>query len=275
MTLLSASAGNLPSGIRCARFEPEDFRAVLRPGQRVILARNALEVPEARVTVDLTDASRWCAALPVAGVDPDAEGTLGLLVELRRMLRDEAPEGGLVPLLLRSGAPSSTLERALHNRLLRALPALRVAFLAGDTALAEQALKQLVGLGSGLTPSGDDFIVGYLAALHSRRPAQLGPDWLANGLSARVASLATHTHLISRQFILDALGGCVSESFGEVLRALSRRDPVSFRAAASDIAAMGQSSGADSLVGLLFGFRPELVLAQMSDVRGEVARLPS
>ena len=270
VTLLASQAGNLPHGIRCVLPEPEDFQALLEPGQRVAIGEGSLQVQEAGVTVDLSAASLWHCALPACVINAYSDASFRLLLELRAILREQAPAGGLVPLLLRDEVPSSALDHALQRRLLRALPTLREASLVSDASLAAQALEQLVGLGPGLTPSGDDFIVGYLAALCTRRSTERGSRLLLTGLIAFVTGLAARTNLISRQFILDALAGEVSEHLAELVRALCLQDDARFRAFASRVAGIGHSSGADSLVGLLFGFSPSLVLGQAIDLRAGV-----
>jgi hypothetical protein len=267
VTILAAPAGNLPHGIRCSLPEPADFQTLLAPGQRVAIGAGSLQVQEAGVTVDLSSASLWRCAMPAGVIDAYSTSTFRMLVELRAILREQARAGGLAPLLLRDARPSSPLDQALQRRLLHALPTLRRASLASDASLAAHALEWLVGLGPGLTPSGDDFIVGYLAALYSCCSQERGRRSLLTGLIAKVTGLTVRTNLISRQFILDALAGEVSEPLAELVRALWQRDDARFRTFASRVAGIGHSSGADSLVGLLFGLAPSLVLGPETEFR--------
>jgi hypothetical protein len=210
--------------------------------------------------VDLTGATPWRCGLAACPIDPGSDQTLSALLDLRAILQEQAPPSGFAPLLLRDEKPGSPLDKAMQKRLTQTLPGLEVATVSLDPAIAVQALTQLIGLGPGLTPSGDDFIVGYLAALFSRcsRAPALRPFLAA--LTDPLARLAASGNLISRQFILDALEGEFSESLAELVSAISAHDEACLRASAVRVLRIGHSSGADSLAGLLFGF---LVLGHM------------
>ena len=92
----------------------------------------------------------------------------GALRELCETLRQHAPGQGIAPALFSSVRPQSALERALVVRMAKTLPLLAHSTETGDAAAVVSAMSALVGLGAGLTPAGDDFVVGYLAALWSR-----------------------------------------------------------------------------------------------------------
>jgi len=212
VTVLAQGLGNLPHGIRCTLPEPADFQALLSVGQAVVAEVGCLRIPQAGIAVDLSGATPWRCGLAARVVDPGSDETLSALLDLRAILQEQAPPSGFAPLLLRDEDPGSPLDKAMQKRLRQTLPGLEVATVSLDPAIAVQALAQLIGLGPGLTPSGDDFIVGYLAALFSRSSrAQVLRPCLA-ALSDPLARLAASGNLISRQFILDAVEGEFSES---------------------------------------------------------------
>jgi uncharacterized protein DUF2877 len=103
----------------------------------------------------------------------------------------------------------------------------------------------LLGLGEGLTPAGDDCLVGALAVLHAVDPVPLMREPAVAGAIAEAA--AARTTAIGREFVLHALAGRFSEPVLAVLRARSRAE--SARAAAH-LAALGATSGADTLGGM-------------------------
>jgi hypothetical protein len=260
VTVLAQGQGNLPHGIRSALPEAADFRALLSVGYAVVADGVCVRIPQAGITMDLSGASVWHCGLAAGIVDLDSDETLSALLLVRAILEKQAPPSGFAPLLLRDEDPDSLLDRAMQKRLRHTLPLLEAATVSLNPANAAQALAELIGLGSGLTPSGDDFIVGYLAALFSRHSrAQVLQPFLA-ALSDTLARLVASGNLISRQFILDALEGEFSESLAELVSAISARDGARLRASAAQLVRIGHSSGADSLTGLLFGLRPSLVL---------------
>ncbi|MGQ0578657.1 MAG: DUF2877 domain-containing protein [Betaproteobacteria bacterium] len=251
VTLLAAGCGNLPHGIRSAL----SF-ASLRQGQAAILEGATLRIPAANVVVNLS-----CAAVFSVTVVPASPGLRGeqaqaTLRELRETLREHAPDQGVAPVLFLSGNPHSTLERALVARLGQTLPILASATETNDAAVVVSALSAVVGLGAGLTPAGDDFIVGYLAALWSRSYREPGKAALLRAVRARVGQLSLHTNAISRQMLIDALQGHFAERLTEVVRCVCNGGDVA--GAAIRAVQIGHSSGADVLCGLLLGYSPTL-----------------
>lgn len=100
----------------------------------------------------------------------------------------------------------------------------------------------LIGLGPGLTPSGDDLIGGVLCALHATRRAQI-----AERLAAWVLPLAaTGTGRISRAHLACAAEGECGEAVNDAIVAL-------LSGGAPDLAridAIGHTSGWDALAGV-------------------------
>jgi hypothetical protein len=106
-----------------------------------------------------------------------------------------------------------------------------------------EVVRLLVGWGPGLTPSGDDVLVG-LAAGHALQPGR----WGAGTVTAHAAQAAqTRTTFVSRA-LLDA---AASGRFAPALVALSAADDAAGRAGAiARVAAIGSRSGLDLLVGV-------------------------
>ncbi len=261
VTLLGREPGNVPHGIRCALPQPADFRAWLRPTQAVAADGLSLHVPAAGIAIDLSAAVRWHCGLRRCAIDLRAEPTVHALRSLRTVLREQGPRSGFAPLLLLDATPGSPLDRAMRRRLMQALPALSCADADLDFAAAAQALAPLAGLGPGLTPSGDDFIVGYLAALYGRCSCEPRLRPYLSGLYGPVMQFALTANLISRQYLLNALAGEFSESLAQVVVGIAGNDDLRLRESTARLVRVGHSSGADSLLGLLFGLCPAFVLA--------------
>ena len=118
---------------------------------------------------------------------------------------------------------------------------------------------QLVGLGPGLTPSGDDFLTGYLAALWSRAQAESGIAALLEKLDASFIPLFPRTNVISGRMLRDAVHGRFAEHLVTLISAVAHaHDVVGATVRALDI---GHSSGADTVCGLLFGYAPATLIA--------------
>lgn len=105
------------------------------------------------------------------------------------------------------------------------------------------AAGQLAGLGSGLTPAGDDFLVGVMAAL-----------WLTgqHALLPKLADIAaSRTTALSAAFLRAAAYGEFIEPWHALAQALCTGDVESFRRAVEGVAQFGASSGQDALAGFV------------------------
>lgn len=114
----------------------------------------------------------------------------------------------------------------------------------GEYKLAAEQLAQLVGLGIGLTPSGDDFLCGVLAGLIFSN-AQNHP--FAQCLRAEIVAHSPDTNDISRTFLACA----VQRQFSLSVLRLAALPPA--EKILQEFLAIGHSSGIDTLCGLAFG----------------------
>jgi hypothetical protein len=109
----------------------------------------------------------------------------------------------------------------------------------------EDMAAQVIGLGEGLTPSGDDLLMGFLAVLHltGHVPTRLHhPAWLD--------PLVANTTDLSAAFLRAALEGHFSEPIARLMQALYSSEACDWQARAADLARVGHSSGVDAMVGI-------------------------
>jgi len=198
-----------------------------------------------------------CASLRGWAVDPgdEAAGRAGhlrlgdLLVDVRQAQVWQPPcpaaSVGVPPVtpLLEQLWPrresAAELARACH----RAMDALL-----HDRADPVSALAPLVGWGPGLTPAGDDSLVGMLAVLHRAAPPALAAGPL-HRLEVVLPRLLHRTTIISAHYLRLALRG----AFTEHLAALVDDAVPSGAPSAARIERLlrtGATSGADALTGV-------------------------
>jgi hypothetical protein len=135
---------------------------------------------------------------------------------------------------------------------------------AGDLAHAVDAAERIVGLGPGLTPSGDDVLAGLLLALRLLGGAVPGGGaavWLADWLGAAVTAHAdTRTTSLAASLLHCAAHGEAAAEVAAVLRGIAGQEPL--RPAARRLLNAGHTSGADLAWGLLAGCRAALSLCR-------------
>jgi hypothetical protein len=108
-------------------------------------------------------------------------------------------------------------------------------------------VEDLIGLGIGLTPSGDDALIGALLALRAIRA-----DIAFGTLAAWILDRASRrTNGISLAHIECAYAGLASEALHECVAALCDRKGLGAMAAIESIANYGHTSGWDALAGVV------------------------
>jgi hypothetical protein len=114
-----------------------------------------------------------------------------------------------------------------------------------------EEVGRLKGAGFGLTPQGDDLISGSLIAIYAFGLMNQLPT---EALRHEIYNRARTANEISNAFLLYASQGRVYEKFKDVLQALAR-DRARIGAAASRFLAVGETSGADVLTGLIISMK--------------------
>lgn len=120
----------------------------------------------------------------------------------------------------------------------------------------EKLLRFLIGRGTGLTPSGDDFIIGFLALTQTFCQYSVSNNTFNSNLLATLNHIVEHktlTTAISHYFIDFALKGYVDFHLIALLDAISTNDLNKQKTVMLDIANYGHTSGIDLLTGVLFG----------------------
>jgi hypothetical protein len=246
LTIASCETGGLPNGI-LADLGP-DWRLIgLRVGMVVRASEASVRVPDAGLEIQLDGAPRWSPRFPSPG-ELAAAATLGWgrrAAATRAFARARASTGGFGP-LLREDIGSDDLQgfagaaRPILGRLVAALES-------GDRGAAAAAATGLIGLGPGLTPSGDDALVGIEAALHALDSP------VAGFLSLALDDVEDRTTALAATLLRHAAAGEFAERLHTLIRALVGPDDGSIAMALDRATAWGATSGTDSLVGVLIG----------------------
>lgn len=140
----------------------------------------------------------------------------------------------------------------LHNALSRTSGNLQ------ETNDFDSAVKMLLGLGDGLTPSGDDFLAGLLFAMHfaqtvfARKHDALPP--LAHVVCE---NMAERTNEISQHFLhcaAEGQWGRTTEEFMIALFGQTAQHNEELHRALNRKLSYGATSGMDEIFGIMFGF---------------------
>lgn len=250
LAIAAPSVGGLPNGIVVDL--GSDFRRIgIHAGMEIDHETQRLSIAGAAMAIELGEAAAWSPRLRVAAGDPGAPAR-----------RWHARSGAV-----RALAASAAARRPGHERGLEALlPAVRTDDSSGvagraapllarldravrddDRAAATAVARTMIGLGPGLTPSGDDALVGVEAACNAVGSPMAG--FLADALD----DVAERTTTIAATFLQHAGRGEFAERLHGVLEDLVGSDDSRVWPAIERAIAWGASSGTDCLVGILLG----------------------
>lgn len=217
----------------------------LQPGQSVAVCDRHVTIGNSvRLTLDRTEPWRP----PPWPVCPSAIRLTDTCAALARRAAIDAPEEGLARHV--SGVPETSGRQPSMARIARPRIAMFERWLSevldgthARVMASEEAVQGLIGLGPGLTPSGDDFLVGALALLDAigERDAHAA---LARAITD---ALPTMTTPLSACFLRAAARAHVGESLHRVVSPVIAGDVDAAVATADSI---GHSSGWDMMAGI-------------------------
>ncbi|WP_410772444.1 DUF2877 domain-containing protein [Fontibacillus sp. BL9] len=116
-------------------------------------------------------------------------------------------------------------------------------------AMDTDLVKYFIGRGQGLTPSGDDFLVGIMAVEHLLGRAGSGVSQAIREISRELPSLTTQ---VSANYYYNASEGFFSTVILDMLAALLNEPEFDFEECAEALLNVGSRSGIDTYYGLLF-----------------------
>lgn len=239
-----------PSVIRLGVSSFEGWKAAgLSVGARFILSIDKLTIGQ--FTCDLTDIACWDELLPQYPGDLRVQQWLPLL---RHGLASWGKPGGLRGLFTDSAIEQGVVANALYQRARNLLSAI-----CGDRLDdIEKAGIKLLGLGGGLTPSGDDFLAALTTVFYlpggpyPDKCREAGRHWAAaaEGATTAVSAFLLHT----------ATQGRARAPVIDLLAALSGEDEKTIINAMRKTLAFGALSGTDWLAGLTAGLQSGMLL---------------
>jgi hypothetical protein len=252
LTLMAAGEGDLPQGIRLDapdRFSFEGFPV----GEPAVCRDSLLHFENSSLTVQLSGARRWKCDLPALKFDPAIPAVAAAWHLVWDALNKRQRLSGAE--IIADDLFGSN-ESARSSVLSRAGGAMRdLVHAAQRYALTETALKPLIGLGSGLTPSGDDLLVGCLAGLWCTVQDRNERLQFVSSLGQIILPLLAETNEISGTYLYHAVQGQVSSRLVNLAEVICQGKSTEHLLEMAEAAMkVGHTSGMDAVSGMLVGF---------------------
>jgi hypothetical protein len=240
----------------CRRIQPGT--EMVYAGGQLLLSGGGADRPLDAIAIDLRDASLW---EPRPGWDRLRTRRCEMrpgLVALRMLCFSRRPRSSFLPLLgtthgRRSVGAAGAMCRGVGMEAVHQAKQATADLLAGwdwqcpgHVASVRRGGAALAGLGGGLTPAGDDFLVGLMlwAWLAHRAPKSF--------CQALVEEAAPRTTTLSAALLHAAAQGHCCAAWQRLLAALAQGREADVLSAGEQVLSCGASSGADALVGFLY-----------------------
>lgn len=165
--------------------------------------------------------------------------------EIRNQLDEYAPEGSIARISSEGEDVWATTPYFAKAR--QAVRTMQKALPARDIPRMQEAAFTLAGLGPGLTPAGDDYLVGVMYGLWST----LAPAEAARLSEALAKSAVPHTNNISIAWLRAAAKGEANADWQQLVQVISDAGVPNTNLILTRIMATGHTSGADTLAGFV------------------------
>lgn len=260
LTLYAGDDDRQPPGAISFAPPPDfDFSEHVAHDAAIAFRGGVLRIAGTGISIDLRQARRNAAnaAQPLSnGATTDFSASWHIAWDT---LTRTAGSAGLV-IALQGRRPAGAFDAALAARAKQTVPRLLDAARSNDIDAALNAATQLAGAGPGLTPSGDDFLAGFLVG--ARHVAQTKIQFaFLDRLGRALSSQSDNSGDIAGAYLIHAAAGRAARPMSKLAILVSQGGRASdIKAATITALHVGHSSGADGTFGLLCGlaaWRPE------------------
>ena len=247
ITVLISENYELPQGIRLeAKNVPLQSLTV---GLRAVCRGRILHFDSSHLTIDLGGASIWEAQLPLIDTTkPSVRQSWSMIWQaLNRQQRLKQTD--LIADDLFQSEKASLLTRKLSEPVLELILSTKML----DVEVSSDAAQKMIGLGPGVTPTGDDILIGYLAGLWSTAGEDKEKLTFIESFGKALLQLANQTNEISHTYLYHAIWCEFSSSLINLVNAIEDGAAQCLESTAKEAMRVGHSSGMDSITGLLIG----------------------
>lgn len=235
LTIAAPGIGDGPTTLRLGRGGPADLRELFVVGERIDCRQGVAQTRRAELR--LLQVRVWRPAEPGPSL-----GRARIEAHLCRAQTRLAQRRGTAPRMIDAAAS-----------------ALGAACRALDREQAARHVERLVGWGEGLTPAGDDFLIGLLAGLDAPVDDAEARQRFRSALAAAILARISRTTPIAAHYLrLAGAGHYTAPLLGARAALLCEDDPDVVDAALLSALAVGATSGADTVSGLLAGLSARL-----------------
>jgi hypothetical protein len=242
MSLVTPQIGDGPFSLVVPQVRFPDHAA---PADQVVCDQNTLTI--GGLEVDTSSAPVWNPRPPWGALRESPHRLQRHIPLLADVLRESALPGGLAGLVVELPEPTSTVEAEVLQAARAPADKLVKGLLQGDRGLSLEGVAGLAGLGGGLTPAGDDWLMGCVLATWAGLPKP-GAETMALPIAN---AAARRTTVLSASWLRAAARGECNALWHPLFEGVLKEAESTVCEAARRIARQGHTSGADALAGFV------------------------
>ena len=118
-----------------------------------------------------------------------------------------------------------------------------------------KTITSLLGVGPGLTPAGDDFILGFLSIIYIMRQQKNRINAVFNEFRDAILAGCGKTTDISKEYLYYGCQGVFGEVFHSLYQVIDDANKENIFSTAINLIKTGSTSGSDTLTGIIFGMK--------------------
>ncbi len=236
-------------------------------GMKVTLNNNSLSAGDKILISDFNDLEKWTSP-----EQPDFSSVVGLETMMLnlRILRDtiytSPSREGLIPLLENVELMGSidlflkSPEKGFIEKARQGIEQIMWGIYSYDLKAIENSSKSIIGLGPGLTPSCDDFLAGLILSLKIgneilRGNGHDGEKYFSEISDVIYNNALDKTTVFSLNMIREACDGICPTAESDLIYSLLTKEPDAVAGSSKILIKMGETSGADTAIGIFYGIR--------------------
>ncbi len=235
ISIVTAEKLNGPNRILLKLPEDEDFISFgIKKGAKTVGTAQEISIDNGNFLISLEKAKKWSSKIEIK------EKTLSSRV------RDNL-FGSFLQKDFSTEKERNSVSQELRVRIQELIKSTKER----DSSKVSENVKSLIGFGEGLTPSGDDFLVGFIAPLHFLDNSELYP--LLKKIKRIINLEKEKTTFLSGKFLEYACQGRFPETILNLIETIFSRNRKEVKEAAKKCLDFGATSGRDTLLGVLAG----------------------
>jgi len=237
LSLVTPEVGRMATYAVVSPLGDEDFLSVgLKPESKCIVEGNKL-IFNKNLCINFKAAEEW----------------QGILDKGYKWKMEELKEENVIALkaaLHIYGEKNSAFKRVYENKEKEIIEAVEKLSFKNSKSIISSAIFSLIGLGPGLTPTGDDFITGLLSVITSCREKKYIEKFIIDSIYENLY----RTNYISGNMLINSTKNIYHQYIQDLIFAVGSETPEKVMEASKRLMKIGATSGSDIAAGIYIGF---------------------